>query len=161
MQTPAGAPLDLREVFAEPWAGTAVVRRPRWLRWLPVASSFHFRTEISNVELAETTGLLVHDTTTFPNGRTWRRTMTARLVAPGQWEIRAKDMPGGAEQQVTTDGFTFTPYTILAPVIGPVRVPLRCEDEIRLLDGRTMTDTIAMRFLGVPVGTVEMRLTRG
>ena len=158
----AGPALDLRMLFARPWSGDAAIRRPWWLRWLalPVASGFHFHTEISDVDLAETTGLLVHDTTTFPNGRTWRRTMTARLVGPGHWMISAKDMPGGAEQIVTGDGFRFTRYTILTPVLGPIRIPLRCDDEVRLVDARTMTDTIEMRFLGLHVGTVEMVLTQ-
>ncbi|RNL61076.1 DUF3833 family protein [Nocardioides marmoriginsengisoli] len=155
-----GAPLDLREVFARPWSGRATIRRPWWLRWFPVASDLHFRTRISDAHLAETTGLTVHDTTTFPNGRVWERTMTARLVAPGRWQITADDMPGGAEQTVDAHGFAFTPYTILAPVLGPLRLPLRCTDEIELLDERTMLDTLEMRFLGVRVGTMTMRLER-
>jgi hypothetical protein len=44
---------------------------------MPVTSRLHFRTEIENVDLAETTGLVVRDTTTFPNGRVRQRTMTA------------------------------------------------------------------------------------
>ncbi len=155
-----GAPLDLREVFARPWTGTATVWRPWWLRWLPIASGFDFRTEIAEVELAETTGLLVSDTTTFSNGKTWARTMRARIIEPGRWKVSAKDMPGGAEQTVSSDGFRFTRYTILTPVLGPIRVPLRCDDDVRLVDANTMTDTIEMRFLGVHVGTVTMRLKR-
>lgn len=154
------APLDLRELFARPWTGQATVWRPRWLRWLPVVSQFHFRTEISDVELAETIGLLVHDTTTFPNGKIWKRTMRARMVAPGRWVVSAGDMPGGAEQTVASDGFRFTPYTILAPVVGPIRLPLRCNDEIRLVDPTMIVDEIEMRFAGVHVGTVTMQLAR-
>lgn len=156
----ASDPLDLREVFARPWAGAASIWRPWWVRWLPVASHFHFHTEIFEVHLAETSGLIVRDTTTFPNGKIWQRTMRARLVSPGHWKISATDMPGGAEQRVTDDGFSFTPYTILAPVLGPVRVPLRCKDEILLVDESTIADTIEMRFLGVHVGTVTMLLKR-
>lgn len=153
-------PLDLREVFARPWTGPATVWRPWWLRWLPIVSRFVFRTEIYDVASAETTGLVVHDTTTFPNGKTWERTMRARLAGPGHWVISADDMPGGAEQHVSADGFAFTPYTILAPVLGPIRLPLRCHDEIVMVDATTMSDTIEMRFLGVHVGTVSMVLKR-
>jgi len=153
-------PLDLREVFARPWSGNATIWRPWWLRWLPIASRLHFRTETTDRDLAETTGLTVHDTTTFPNGTVWRRTMTAKLVAPGRWTIRAKDMPGGAEQTVSADGFQFSPYTIVAPTVGPIRLPLRCLDSAVLLDPGTMSDTIEMRFLGVHVATMVMRLER-
>ncbi|MBO9521922.1 MAG: DUF3833 family protein [Nocardioidaceae bacterium] len=153
------APLDLRELFAHPWQGTATVARPWWLRWFPVATTFAFRTEVSDLDQAETTGLTVHDTTTFPNGRTWQRTMNARLVGEGHWRITAADMPGGTDQHVTADGFRFS-YTILAPVLGPLRVPLRCDDEVRLVDPDTMVDTLEMRFLGLRVGRVTMRLRR-
>ncbi|MGO4257925.1 hypothetical protein [Marmoricola sp. RAF53] len=156
----AGDVLDLRAVFARPWSGPATVWRPWWLRWLPVASTLRFRTEISDVHLAESTGLVVHDTMTFPNGKVWRRTMTARLVGPGRWEIDADDMPGGAGQTVTETGFRFTPYTIIAPVLGPIRVPLRCEDESRLSGTTTLTNTIDMRFLGLRVGRMVMTLER-
>ncbi|MFL6022125.1 MAG: DUF3833 family protein [Marmoricola sp.] len=154
----AAEPLDLRELFARPWSGRVSLWRPWWLRWLPLASPVHFRTEIADAHLAETTGLIVRDTMTFSNGKLWERTMTAQLVGPGRWRVSAEDMPGGAEQTVGPDGFAFTPFTILAPVLGPLRVPLRCTDEIVLLDARTMVDTSEMRFLGVRVGKMEMRL---
>lgn len=154
-----GTPVDLRELFARPWSGPVTMSRPRWLRWLPTASPVHFRTEISGVDSAESIGLIVHDTMTFAHGKTWQRTMTARLLEPGHWRITAKDMPGGTEQWVTADGFRFAPYTILAPVLGPIRVPLRCEDEVQLLDAKTMIDEVKMTFLGIPVGTIEMRLS--
>ena len=86
--------------------------------------------------------------------------MTARLVASGHWKIDADDMPGGAEQTVSATGFRFTPYTIVAPVLGPFRLPLRCEDEVRLLGTTTLIDTIDMRFLWVRVASVVMRLER-
>lgn len=156
----ASPPLDLRVVFASPWVGGATIWRPWWLRWLPIASRLQFRTEISDIQLAETSGLLVRDTTTFPNGRTWERTMRARLVGPGHWKISATDMPGGAEQRVTAEGFSFTPYTILAPALGPIRVPLRCDDQITMVDDSTMLDEIEMRFFGIRVGRLTMLLKR-
>lgn len=151
--------LDLREVFARPWSGPVSVRRLWWLRWLPVASPTHFRTEISDTHLAETTGLIVQDTRTFANGKTWRRTMTARLMGPGHWRVSAKDMPGGAEQWVTADGFEFTPYTILVPVLRSIRIPLRCSDQIKFLDATTIIDRVEMTFLRIHVGTLIMRLS--
>jgi hypothetical protein len=156
----AGEPLDLRELFARPWSGPATLWRPWWLRWLPLAAPVRFRTKIADAHLAESTGLIVKDTMSFSNGKLWERTMVAQLVAPGRWRISAEDMPGGTEQTVGTDGFAFTPFTILAPVLGPVRIPLRCTDEIVLLNARTMLDTSEMWFLGVRIGKMVMRLER-
>lgn len=125
-----------------------------------MAAHFHFHTEISKVAESATSGLVVHDTATFPNGKTWQRTMRARLVAHAHWKVSATDMPGGAEARVTADGYRFTPYTILPPVLGPIRVPLRFVDEVRFVDANAMTDKIEMRFLGLHVGTVTMHLVR-
>lgn len=151
-------PLDLRELFARPWSGPVTLTRPRWLRWIPLAEPVQFRTEIADAHLAETTGLVVKDTMTFSNGKVWERTMTAQLVSRDRWRVTAEDMPGGAEQTVSTDGFTFTPFTILAPVFGSVRMRLGCTDEIRLLNAATMLDTSEMRFLGIRVARMVMRL---
>lgn len=153
----AGAPLDLREVFARPWTGEATVWRPWWLRWVPLLpTGFGFLTEVT----AHGDHVVVRDTQTFADGRVWHRTMQGELLAPGRWRMSADDMPGGTEISVGSDGYTFTPYTIWAPVVGPVKVPLRCADEVRLEDDATLTDTIDLRFLRIHVGTVSMRLRR-
>lgn len=150
-------PLDLRQVFARPWAGEATIRRPWWLRWVPLLPTrFAFRTQA----VPDGNGVRVHDTQTFPNGRTWQRTMRGELLSPGRWRMSAEDMPGGAEITVGSDGYTFTPYTIWAPVLGPVKVPLRCHDEVRFEDSERLTDTIQLHFLGIHVGALTMRLRR-
>jgi hypothetical protein len=151
------APLDLREVFARPWSGEATIERPWWLRWVPLLPTrFSFRTEITS----EGDVVEVRDTQTFPNGRVWHRTMHGELVAPGRWRMGAADMPGGAEIVVGSDGYVFTPYTIWAPVLGGVKLPLRCEDEVRFESDTSLTDTIKLHFLGIRVATATMQLTR-
>lgn len=154
----AEAPLDLRRLFARPWSGPVTLWRPWWLRWLPLAAPVHFHTTITEAHLAETTGLTVHDTMTFSNGKVWEREMTAQQIAPDRWRVTADDMPGGAEQMVGADRFVFTPFKIRVPLLGPVRIRLRCTDEIVLVDDDTMVDTSEMWFLGVRVGTMVMRL---
>jgi len=150
-------PLDLSEVFATAWAGQASTWLPWWIRWVPlVPTRFHFRTQA----VPTATGVVVHDTQKFPNGRVWRRTMIGERLAPDRWRMTADDMPGGAEITVRGDGYTFTPYTIWIPVLGPVKVPLRCRDEVLFEDEASLLDTIEFRFLGVRVGTLTMRLRR-
>ena len=149
-------PLDLREVFARPWAGEATLWRPWWLRWVPLLpTGFGFRTEVTS----QGAGLVVNDTQTFPNGRVWQRTMYCEPTGPNGWRMSAADMPGGAEITVGSDGYSFA-YTIWALVFGPVKVRLKCRDEVRFVDEASLIDTIEMRFLGIHVGTVTMRLRR-
>lgn len=150
-------PLDLAEVFVCPWTGPATIWRPWWLRWVPfLPRRFDFRT----VAVPDGDRVVIKDTQTFPNGQVWERTMDGEAIAPGRWRITAEDMPGGAEITVGSHGYTFTPYTIWAPVLGPVKVRLRCNDEIVFDDETSLTDTIRLRFLRIHVGTVTMRLRR-
>jgi len=150
-------PLDLRELFAQPWSGSAELWRPWWLRWLPIPSSFRFRSEIVNLT---DTGWDVRDTTTFPNGRIQVRTMHCSRIANGRLRLTADDMPGGAEVTPRHDGFDFSPYTIQTPILGPLRVALRFTDSVQLQRDQTMVDTIKLSYLAVHVGTVTMRLQR-
>ncbi|RNL79612.1 DUF3833 family protein [Nocardioides marmorisolisilvae] len=103
--------------------------------------------------------VVVNDTQTFPNGKVWERTMRGELLEPGRWRMTADDMPGGALITVGSDGYTFT-YRIWVPLLGPLKVPLRCHDEVRFSDEATLLDTIEFRFLGIRVGTLTMQLRR-
>lgn len=153
----ATAPVDLRELFARPWTGTGELRLARGLRWLPIPTTFRFRSEILD---PSDTGWHVRDTTTFPDGRVQVRVMRCTRLADGRLRLTAADMPGGAEVSPRHDGFDFSPYTIRTPVLGGLRVPLRFTDSVRLLPDGTMVDRIEMRWLGVLVGAVTIRLRR-
>ncbi|MEA2170421.1 MAG: hypothetical protein QOF76_3721 [Solirubrobacteraceae bacterium] len=154
MTTPA-PPVDLRELFARPWAGPAELWRPWWLRWLPVPARFAFRSEILNVT---DSGWDVRDTTTFPDGRQQVRTMRCERLADGRLRLTADDMPGGAIVTPRADGFAFSPYKIRTPVLGPLRVALRFSDTVTLQPDGTMLDVIEMRYRGAHVGTLTIRL---
>jgi hypothetical protein len=149
--------LDLRELFAQPWEGEGKVERPWWLRWLPMPVTFRFRSEIANVH-GDAWDVL--DTTTFPDGAVQRRWMHARQITPDRVKLVADDMPNGAEVRVHDRGFEFTPYLIRVRVGGPLHVPVRHLDTVRLADDGEMIDTIELRVLGVRVGDVTMRLRR-
>jgi hypothetical protein len=151
------AAIDLGAVFADRWEGGGRVWRPWWLRWLPLPTSFTFRSERSNVT-GDSWDVL--DTLTFPNGRVRQRTMQARQLASDEIRVTAKDMPGGAILRSHADGFDFSPYVIRTPIIGPIRLPLRHQDSVKLHDDDTMIDTIELRLAAVHVGTVTMRLKR-
>lgn len=156
MNRSAPEALDLRELFADPWAGTGTLWLPWWLRWVPQPGTFTFRSEVLG-SAGESWDVL--DTMTYPDGSTWLRRMHCRALPDGRLKIGAEDMPGGAEITPRHDGFDFSPYVIEAPIIGPLRARLRCHDAVRVEDGR-MTDRIELRFLGVRVGLMTIHLTR-
>lgn len=149
-------PLDLRDLFSEPWEGDAVVEVPWWARIAPTPRRFRFRSEIANLRGDEWD---VIDTMTLPDGTVRRRTMHARVVAPGLIESTAPDMPRPARLHLRADGFDFEPYVIRTPVLGPLRLPLRHADSVRL-EGDQLVDVIVVRYLGVRLARVTMRLRR-
>jgi hypothetical protein len=153
----APAPIDLREVFAQPWEGEATLWRPWWLRWLPAPARFRFRSEIAN-EASDSWDVI--DTTTLPDGSVEVRRMRAQVLGPGRMRLTADDMPGGAEVRARSDGFDFTPYVIRTPIAGRLRVPLRYHDSVTLTDDGEMVDAIELRALGLRVARITMRLRR-
>ena len=153
----AAGPLDLRELFATPWEGDAIVARPWYLRLIPAPRSFGYRSEIASQHGDHWD---VVDTATFPDGTVQRRTMHAHRITEDLIELTADDMPGGARVHVRRDGFDFSPYAIRTPVLGRLRLPLRYHDRVQLEADGVLTDTIELRFRGVRVGTVTMRLRR-
>src|SRR5947209_3644230 len=146
MAETATPPLDLRQVFARPWAGEAELWQPRWLRLFPAPRQWTFRTEILN---DSGNAWYVLDTTTFPNGVIQRRQMHCEVLAPDHLRLTAEDMPGGAGLHPRSGGFDFDPYVIRTRVLGPIRVPLRHFDTVQLQADGTMLDTIELRFLGI------------
>jgi hypothetical protein len=149
--------VDLGAVFAHAWEGEGTVWRPRWLRWLPLPTSFRFRSERFNVA---GDSWKVLDTLTFPNGRVQQRTMHARQLAADEVRVTAEDMPGGAVLRSRPGGFDFSPYVIRTPILGPIRLPLRHHDSVTLVDDDTMIDTIELRLARIRIATVTMRLKR-
>jgi len=151
------SPIDLRELFAQPWEGDGQLHRPAWLRPLPAPTAFGFRSEIANLAGDEWDVL---DTMTFPDGSAQQRRMHCQQLASDHLRLTAPDMPHGADVHPRSDGFDFTPYVIRTPVLGRLRVPLRHRDHVRLQPDGTLLDTIQLSFLGIHVGTVTMRLRR-
>jgi hypothetical protein len=105
----------------------------------------------------------VHDTLTWENGRAENRSGLARLIAPDRISLRYDDMLGGTDLWLRSDGFTFSPYQIMA-AMPPLPIPLvvgaedTCEWDAA---GGNLTDTLRLRLLGLPIGRMVMHLRPG
>lgn len=86
--------------------------------------------------------------------------MHAQQLAEDRLRVTADDMPGCAMLRSRIDGFEFSPYVIRTRVLGPLRLRPSHYDSVRLEADDTMTDTIELRFLGVVVGRITVRLKR-
>jgi hypothetical protein len=146
-------PLRPREFFRLRWSGSGEFR-PRLGGHL-FARRFHFRSE---TEFLDTEEWLVRDTTTFETGKTSHRTMLARLADSTHIKLSAEDMPRGAELTLEERGFSFRPYLLALPIVGPLRIRVRCVDRSRLDQDGALVDCIDMYFLRLPLGRVTMRL---
>jgi hypothetical protein len=152
------SPLRPREFFGRPWAGEGEwIPRP-WLRWLPGPRRLRFR---STASWLSDDLWLVHDETTWEDGRVERRDGVAKLVAPDRVRMTYDDMPGGTELSLHAEGFTLAPYSMaIAPPGLPVRILLRCVDRCHLEPGGELVDVIDISLGRLRLGRQVMRLRR-
>jgi hypothetical protein len=155
---PGLTPLEPRAFFALPWSGEGEWIPRRWARRLPGRPRyFHFS---SCTTWLSDEVWLVHDTTTWQDGRVERRDGVARLVASDRVRFTYDDMLGGTELQLRADGYSLSPYHMLIALPPwPLPVLMRAVDESRW-DAATfdLIDTIEISVLGVPLGRQVMRL---
>jgi len=143
-------PLEPRGFFAAPMSGEG--------EWRPFRRRFRFR--------SFTTWLtddvwLVHDETTWEDGRVERRDGVAVRTAPDRIRFTYDDMPGGTELTLRADGFDFAPYVMAVRVpLLPVAVLVHCVDRCDVQPDGTLVDEIRLSLLGVPLGRLVMRLSR-
>jgi len=150
---PAPTPVPPRDFFGRAWRGDGevVLWPPLVWRHLPL----RFRASRTATWLTEDTWTF-DDEAVFPGGYRQARRRFCQFVGPDRIHVSADDQPGGAEVLLGGDGYRIAPFTLLIPV-GPLRLPLRCREHGRL-EGRTLVDTVELRFLGLPAGRVTMRV---
>ena len=154
---PAGlSPLRPREFFGRAWTGHGEWRLAPWLHWLPGRERLDFRSFTTWLTDAV---WIVHDTTTWEDGRVERRDFLATQIGPDVIRFTGADMTGGSEIRLTEDGFRFAPYLISAtlPVL-PVPVLVRCRDVSCIESKGELVNTIDVSFLGLPLGRQVLRL---
>jgi hypothetical protein len=150
-------PVRPREFFARPWSGEGEWTPRRALRRLPGPRRLRFRT--STTWLADDLWV-VHDTTTWEDGRVERRDGIAKLTGPDRVRFTYDDMPGGTEITLSEDGFDFAPYTMLV-ALPPLPVPLHLQARDRCrwnAAAGILSDTIELSIGGIPLGRQEMLL---
>jgi hypothetical protein len=150
---PAPTPVPPRDFFGRAWDGEGeTVLWPAFLwRHLPL----RFRATRVATWLTEDTWTF-DDEATFAHGWTQRQRRFCQFVTPQHIHVTAEDLPNGADVLLDEDGYRVAPFTMLIPV-GPLRLPLRCHEHGRM-DGRTLVDTVELRFLGLPAGRAVMRV---
>jgi hypothetical protein len=150
-------PLEPRRFFGVPWSGEGEWIAPRWLSWASGRTS-SFRFASTTTWLSDDVWL-VHDTTSWVDGRVEHRDGTARLLAPDRVRLTYDDMLGGTELRLHAEGFSFSTYHMLIAVpLLPIPVLVRARDNCRW-DATTgeLSDTIELHLLGISVGCLLMR----
>lgn len=151
----AATPLQPRRFFRGRWSGTGEVIPHLLLRWLIHRESLRWE---SDTEWLSDTIWIVHERMEFESGSTSERTMFSRLVAPDRIHVTADDMPLGADITLSATGYQFTPYLIWTERNGR-RIRLSCVDINDIQPDGTILDTIRMSWYGLPVATLQMRVT--
>ena len=145
-------PLHVREFFSGVWKGYGELVPNWWIRWFCPRENIQFSSEA--VWLTDTIWV-VNDRFEFSSGRVLERKMFSELIEPDRIHVTADDMPFGADICLTENGFTFTPYRLLAEYRG-FTVQLRCLDECNVDGEGRVHDRLRMYWHGVCVG--ELRL---
>ena len=148
-------PLPPRDFFGGAWDGEGIATLWPAAIWrhLPI----RFRAQRKATWIDDTTWTF-DDTATFEHGWSEHRRRFCQFVTPERLRVTSDDLPNGAEAVLDDEGYRIAPFTILIPV-GPVKVPLRVSESGRM-EGDTFVETLTLRFLGLPAGTVTMRVRR-
>lgn len=168
--------LTPREVWGPTWTGAAEWIPSSWLARINKRRRYHFRTEMSWI----TEDLFImHDTSTFEDGRVDLRDGTALRVADDRIRLTYDGVPSGMDIQLGPHGFESS-YQMLWPLAPPlVGLPVLTdvvddnfvgtagEARVKGLTGwagvdastRVMHDVLSLRWRGRPLGRLEFRLT--
>jgi hypothetical protein len=103
---------------------------------------------------------VIDDEAHLETGRIERRQRVCRLEQPDLIRVTADDLPEGAEVHLSDEGYRIPAYRALAR-IGPLLLPVRCDDVHRVAADRTLVDEIVVRFLGMPVARIEVHARLG
>jgi hypothetical protein len=138
--------------FRGKWTGDGEIIPHPLLRW--IARRERVRMSSEAVWLSETIWL-VKDHFEFSSGRVLDRAMFCQLETSDRIHVTADDMPGGADIELSDQGFRFTPYIVLVDYHG-FTVRLRCLDENVLDEHGCVHGVIKMYFCGVRVATMRL-----
>jgi hypothetical protein len=97
-----------------------------------------------------------HDRAQFEGGYVHDERRYCRMPRGDRIEVTSADLPEGAVVRLEEGGYRIEPYWLQARV-GPLAFNLESRDQHRI-DGDTLIDTIDLRWLGLPVGRMVIRM---
>ena len=148
-------PVGPRDFLGRSWSGPArFCPGPIWANWLAQPVTFRRESRWIADEL-----WVMDDTAAFEGGSRIERRMFGQVVAPDRVRVVADDMPGGADLVLEDGGYRVFPYRYAFP-LGPVRLTMRCRDEVEACDDGSLLWTIRFSWLGLRMGTLRGRVRR-
>jgi hypothetical protein len=148
--------IKLEEVFSGKTVGTGELVLFNGKFKLGVTSAYSGRWD------AQKNTLVLEEFLEFSNGKNleliWRYVKTA----PDQWQGYCPgDVPEDAHGRIVGNRVTFN-YLFFVPIMGPVRLPLQCEDTIAHETGGALMQTIRMTAFGAfPFGEMRLSIRKG
>ncbi len=151
---PRPSPLQHREFFSGTWTGEGELRLVGPCGWLRRPQRFRYHTRVRWITEARSEFTDVFE---FESGRRLALPFVSEIVDERRFHVESPDMPGGADMQLSEDGYTYSPYVVLARV-GPLRFRLRCTD-VNVIDSEGLIhDRVEMRWLGLRTATMTMTI---
>jgi hypothetical protein len=148
-------PLDPQSFFTGIWSGEGDLLPSRLLRM--VLPQEHFR-YIGTMNWLSDSQWEVHDHYEFARGQVIDLHLSIEMVGNRRLHATSANMPGGADILLSEERFSFTPNTIHIKR-SCLLLRLRCFDTSQIGTGGSIANTIKIRFLGLPVATMILRVT--
>ncbi len=152
----APSPLDAKRFFSGTWsgAGELIPRGPARLALR--------REDVALLGTGEWLSeriVLVCERFEMASGWSFARRMFLEQISPDRMRATADDIPLGATVRLAVDGFAFESFRTWLPYNG-LRFCLRCESEARLEAGGALAGRLRLRWLGLPVADLTLRIDR-
>ncbi len=148
------SPLQPRQFFSGTWTGEGELRFVGMGGWLRGPERFRYQTRLRWITEARSE---YTDVIEFEFGRKLEIPFVSEIVDEQRLHVASPDMPGGADIQLSEDGYTYSPYTIVTRV-GPLRFQLHCTDVNRIDREGLIHDRVEMRWLGLRVATLTITI---
>jgi hypothetical protein len=151
---PRPSPTQPRDFFSGTWTGRGELRFVGLAGWLVRPDTFRYRTQVRWISPVRSE---YTDVLEFESGRRLETPFVSEIIGERMLHVASPDMPGGANVQLSDDGYTYTPYVIFARV-GPLKLRLRCTDSNVIDRQGLIHDRVEMRWLGLHIANLTMTI---
>jgi hypothetical protein len=148
------SPLQPHEFFSGQWTGNGELRFASLGSLLRLPERFNYQTRVRWITEARSE---YTDILEFESGRRLEIPFVSEIVDEQRLHVSSPDIPGGADVELSENGYIYSPY-IIRTRVGPFRFHLHCTDANVIDPEGLIHDRMEMRWLGFRIATLTMTI---